>query len=317
MAARWDDSAIAEAAAALRGGRLVAFPTETVYGLGARADDPVAVAALYAAKGRPRFNPLIAHVADLAAARAAAVLPPEAERLAAAFWPGPLTLVAPARPGGPVCDLARAGLPTVGVRAPAHRLAQALLAAVDVPVVAPSANRSGAVSPTTAAHVLDAFGPEIAGVLDGGACPVGIESTIVGFGPDGPTLLRPGGLPRETLEAALGGRLRAATAAGRVAAPGMLASHYAPGARLRLDAAGQRPGEAWLGFGADPVAVAAPALNLSPAGDLAEAAAALYAHLRALDAALGGEGVIAVAPIPRRGLGEAIADRLRRAAAPR
>jgi L-threonylcarbamoyladenylate synthase len=315
MAERWDAADVGKAAAALRAGRLVAFPTETVYGLGARADDPAAVAALYAAKGRPRFNPLIAHVPDLEAARRLALLPPEAERLAAAFWPGPLTLVAPARPGGAVCELARAGLPTVAVRAPAHPLAQALIAAVGAPVVAPSANRSGAVSPTTAGHVLSAFGPEVAGVLDGGPCPVGIESTIVGFAGDEPALLRPGGLPRAALEAALG-RPLAAPGEG-VSAPGMLASHYAPGARLRLDAAAPEPGEAWLGFGPDPAGVAGPALNLSPSCDLTEAAAALYAHLRALDAALGGAGVIAVAPVPAHGLGEAIADRLRRAAAPR
>jgi L-threonylcarbamoyladenylate synthase len=315
MAERWDEADVGKAAAALRAGRLVAFPTETVYGLGARADDPAAVAALYAAKGRPRFNPLIAHVPDLDAARRLALLPPEAERLAAAFWPGPLTLVAPVRSGGAVCELARAGLPTVAVRAPAHPLAQALIAAVGAPVAAPSANRSGAVSPTTARHVLSAFGPEVAGVLDGGPCPVGIESTIVGFAGDEPALLRPGGLPRAALEAALGRPL--AAPGGGVSAPGMLASHYAPGARLRLDAAAPEPGEAWLGFGPDPSDVAGPALNLSPSGDLTEAAAALYAHLRALDAALGGAGVIAVAPIPAHGLGEAIADRLRRAAAPR
>jgi L-threonylcarbamoyladenylate synthase len=314
----WPPGRVAEAAACLAAGGLVAFPTETVYGLGALAGDPAAVARVFAAKGRPAFNPLIAHVADAEAALRLAALPPEGERLAAAFWPGPLTLVGPRRPGGDVCDLAAAGLATVAVRVPAHPLARALLAAAGRPVAAPSANPSGRLSPTTAAHALDGLAGRIDGVLDGGACPVGVESTILGWAQDGaPVLLRPGGLPVEALEAALGrpiGRPRGDA----VSAPGMLASHYAPGARLRLDAAAPRPGEAWLGFGADPPGPPGPAaLNLSPAGDATEAAANLFAHLRALDAALGGAGVIAVAPIPAHGLGAAIRDRLARAAAPR
>jgi L-threonylcarbamoyladenylate synthase len=311
----WTEADLPTAAAALRAGGLVAFPTETVYGLGARADDPRAVARLYAAKGRPRFNPLIVHVPDLAAARRLADLPPEALRLAEAFWPGPLTLVAPLRDRAAVCDLATAGLDTVGLRVPAHPLAQALLRAADVPLAAPSANPSGAVSPTTAPHVLEGLGDRIDGVLDGGPCPVGLESTIVGFGPDGPVLLRPGGLPAEAIEAALGRSL--GRPGGAVVAPGMLASHYAPGARLRLGARAPEPGEAWLGFGPDAVPPGPLALSLSRSGDLTEAAANLFAHLRRLDSAMGGRGTIAVAPVPDRGLGLAINDRLRRAAAPR
>lgn len=315
-AAHWRAADLPAAAAALRAGGLVAFPTETVYGLGALAGDGAAVARLYAAKGRPLFNPLIAHVADLAAAEAVAVLPPAARALAQAFWPGPLTLVAPRRDGSAVCDLATAGLETVGVRVPDHPLAQALLRAVGAPVVAPSANPSGAVSPTTAAHVLDGLGDRIDGVLDGGPCPVGLESTILGFHGDDPVLLRPGGLPAEAIEAALGRALPRA-AGGPVTAPGQLASHYAPGAAVRLSAAAPGPGEAWLGFGQDAVPPGPRALSLSPAGDLAEAAANLFAHLRALDRALAGRGTIAVAVLPDHGLGAAINDRLRRAAAPR
>jgi L-threonylcarbamoyladenylate synthase len=313
----WRPEEVADAAAVLRGGGLVAFPTETVYGLGARADDPDAVARIFAAKGRPRFNPLIAHVPGLAEAEAAVALPPEARRLAEAFWPGPLTLVAPRRAGGPICDLAAAGLATAAVRAPDHPLAQALLAAVGAPVAAPSANPSGAVSPTTAAHVLDGLGAAIDGVLDGGPCFVGVESTIVAITDGAPRLLRPGGLPAEAIEAALGRPLLAATAGDAPAAPGMLSSHYAPGATLRLDADSPATGEAWLGFGPDPEGVEGPARNLSPEGELRAAAAALYRDLRALDVELGGTGVIAVAPIPSTGLGAAITDRLRRAAAPR
>jgi L-threonylcarbamoyladenylate synthase len=316
-ATQWLPDEVARAAARLGTGGLVAFPTETVYGLGALAGDPAAVARVFAAKGRPAFNPLIAHVADVAAALRLAALPPDGERLAAAFWPGPLTLVAPRRPGGDVCDLAAAGLSTVAVRVPAHPLARALLEAVGRPVAAPSANPSGRLSPTTAAHVLEGLADRIDGVIDGGPCPVGVESTILGWEDGAPALLRPGGLPVEALEAALG-RVVLRPGGGTVSAPGMLASHYAPGARLRLDAAAPLPGEAWLGFGRDPSGMPpAPALNLSAAGDAVEAAANLFAHLRALDAALGGAGVIAVAPIPARGLGAAIRDRLARAAAPR
>ncbi|SEA18588.1 L-threonylcarbamoyladenylate synthase [Rubrimonas cliftonensis] len=321
MTLRWAAEAVDEAARAIREGGLAAFPTETVYGLGARADDPRAVAALFAAKGRPAFNPLIAHVADLDAARAIADLPPQAEALAERFWPGPLTLVAPRRMGGPgaVSDLAAAGLATVAVRVPAHPLAQRLLRAVGAPVAAPSANPSGRLSPTTAEHVLEGLGGRIVGVLDGGPCAVGVESSIVGFESGRATLLRPGGLAAEALEAALGAPLArlSGAAAGAPTAPGQLSSHYAPGAALRLGAAGPRAGEAWLGFGPGGPPPGPLARSLSPSGDLAEAAANLFADLRALDAALGGAGVIAVAPIPERGLGAAIADRLRRAAAPR
>ncbi len=314
-AAVWTADGVDAAAARLAAGGLVAFPTETVYGLGALAGDPAAVARVFAAKDRPAFNPLIAHVPDAEAAGRLVDLPPEGARLAAAFWPGPLTLVAPRRPGGDLCDLCAAGLGTAAVRVPAHPLARALLAAAGRPVAAPSANRSGLLSPTTAAHVLEGLGDAIDGVLDGGPCAVGVESTIIGWEDGAPVLLRPGGLPAEALEAALGRALRPSRGAG-VAAPGMLASHYAPRARLRPDAAAPAPGEAWLGFGPGPAA-AAPSLNLSPGGDLTEAAANLFAHLRALDAALGGAGAIAVAPIPDRGLGRAIRDRLARAAAPR
>ena len=304
-----DDAGLARAAAMLRDGGLVAFPTETVYGLGADATNGTAVAGIYAAKGRPAFNPLIVHVPDLAAAEALVVLPPAARDLAQAFWPGALTLVAPLRPGAPVAGLVLAGLPTLAVRVPDHPLARDLLRAVGRPVAAPSANPSGRVSPTTADHVLAGLDGRIDAVLDGGACPVGLESTIVGFTPD-PVLLREGGLPREAIEAALGGPLARDTTPGEVMAPGQLASHYAPRGRLRLDVTDPDPGEILLGFGPG-----AAALNLSPAGDLVEAAAHLFDCLHRLDA-MGAER-IAVAPIPDHGLGRAINDRLRRAAAPR
>jgi L-threonylcarbamoyladenylate synthase len=320
---RLADSArgISAAAGLLRAGELVAFPTETVYGLGADARQDRAVAAIFAAKGRPAFNPLIVHVADLAAAETLADFPAAARALARTFWPGPLTLVLPRRPEAGLSDLVAAGLPTVALRAPSHPLARRLLAALAGPVAAPSANPSGRVSATTAGHVLDGLGGRIAAVLDGGACPVGIESTIIGFEDGAPVLLRPGGLGVEAIEAALG-RPLAARAASGVSAPGQLASHYAPDTPLRLDAARPEPGEVWLGFGAPDAAVDAagcPGLNLSPAGDLAEAAANLFAHLRTIDALARAAGAarIAVAPVPRDGLGLAINDRLARAAAPR
>lgn len=305
-----DDAGIARAAALLRAGELVAFPTETVYGLGADARDDRAVARIFEAKGRPSFNPLIVHVADLAAARRIAAFPPEAEALASAFWPGPLTLVLALRQGAGISPLVTAGLDTVALRVPEHPLAQALLAAFGGPVAAPSANPSGQISPTRPGHVLEGLGGRIAAVLDGGACEVGVESTIVGL--DGAAqLLRPGGLPAEAIEACLGRPLALAGDAERPSAPGQLASHYAPEAPLRLDAAAPREGEVLLGFGPD---AAGAKLNLSPAGDLVEAAANLFHFLRALDA----EGKpIAVSPIPETGLGRAINDRLRRAAAPR
>ncbi|MCL4188713.1 MAG: threonylcarbamoyl-AMP synthase [Rhodobacteraceae bacterium] len=314
-----DRAGLAAAARLLAAGGLVAFPTETVYGLGADARNDRAVAAVFAAKGRPRFNPLIVHVADAAAAVALAVFPAAAGRLAAAFWPGPLTLVLPLRPGAGLSGLVTAGLPTVALRVPAHPVAQGLLAAFGGPVAAPSANPSGRISPTRAAHVLAGLGGRIAAVIDGGPCAVGLESTILAVEADRVTLLRPGGLPAEAIAAVLGHPPAAASPAAadagapaRPQAPGQLASHYAPAARLRLDAAAPRPGEAWIGFGPGP---AGP--NLSPAGELAEAAANLFQLLREADDAAGPDGCIAVAPVPDKGLGRAINDRLRRAAAPR
>jgi L-threonylcarbamoyladenylate synthase len=311
-----DKTSIEAAAACLRAGGLAAFPTETVYGLGADAGNGEAVARLYAAKGRPAFNPLIAHVADLAAAKRIAVFTAEAEKLARAFWPGPLTLVLPKRPDAGVADLALAGLDTIAVRVPDHPVAQALLKAFDGPVVAPSANRSGHVSPTDAAHVMADLRGRIDLVIDAGASAVGVESTIVScLGT--PTLLRPGGLAREQIEHALGHPLDAAAVPAddeAPLAPGMLASHYAPKASVRLDAQAPRDGEALLAFGPAPY-FSGTMFNLSPRGDLIEAAANLFSHLRALDAA--GAKTIAVMSVPRHGLGEAINDRLARAAAPK
>jgi L-threonylcarbamoyladenylate synthase len=310
-----DPDAIAAAAKTLAAGGLVAFPTETVYGLGADAANGEAVARLYAAKGRPAFNPLIAHVATLALAHKLGRFGADAEKLVRAFWPGPLTIVLPRQPGAPVSDLALAGLDSVAVRMPAHPVARALLAAFNGPVVAPSANRSGHVSPTDTAHVVADLHGRIDLVLDGGACPVGVESTIVSC-LDTPTLLRPGGLAREDIERVLGHPLASTVERADDAplAPGMLTSHYAPRARVRLNALTPEPGEALLAFGPAPTG-SGPVLNLSPRGDLVEAAANLFSHLRTLDAA--GAIRIAVMPIPHEGLGEAINDRLVRAAAPR
>ena len=306
-----DATAIAAAAACLRAGGLVAFPTETVYGLGAAAGNGEAVARLYAAKGRPRFNPLIAHVGSLEAARRLGRFDAAAEALAAAFWPGPLTLVLRKRPDARIADLALAGLDSVAVRVPAHPVARALLEAFKGPVVAPSANHSGHVSPTDAAHVLADLRGRIDMVIDAGPCPVGLESTIIAC-LDKPTLLRPGGLPREAIELKLGRKLANANADDEAPrAPGMLTSHYAPKARLRLDAEAAESGEALLGFGPAPNA----ALTRSPRGDLIEAAANLFSHLRALDAS--GAKRVAVMKVPNEGLGEAINDRLKRAAAPK
>jgi L-threonylcarbamoyladenylate synthase len=309
------DAALA-AARVLADGGLVAFPTETVYGLGANAASDAAVARLYAAKGRPRFNPLIAHVADLAAARRLAVFDADAEKLARAFWPGPLTLVLPKAEGCPVSQLATVGLDTIAVRLPDHPVAQAILAAFGKPVVAPSANQSGHVSPTSAAHVRADLDGRVDLIIDGGPTSVGVESTIVAC-LGAPTLLRPGGLPRADIERALGHTLAEESSPSDEAplAPGMLASHYAPKTPLRLNALDVRSGEALLAFGADAPKVTARTLNLSPSGDLVEAAANLFSHLRALDAA--GATTIAVMPIPAEDLGEAINDRLARAAAPR
>ena len=313
------DAALAAAARALAEGGLVAFPTETVYGLGADATNPAAIARLYAAKGRPAFNPLIAHVDDLAAARLIGRFDATALRLAETFWPGPLTLVLPRTPDCAVADLATAGLDTIAIRIPAHPVAREILRRFGRPVVAPSANLSGHVSPTTAAHVQGDLAGRIDLIIDGGAVAVGVESTIVGIF-EQTMLLRPGGLPRADIERVLGQTLRqpppdADGNGARPLAPGMLASHYAPRTRVRLDAMQLEPGEALLAFGSNVISgidAAATVMNLSLRGDLTEAAANLFGHLRALDAQ-GAHG-IAVMPIPDHGLGEAINDRLRRAA---
>lgn len=305
---------LTRAALLLRDGQLVAFPTETVYGLGGAARDDRAVARIFEAKGRPSFNPLIVHVPDLAAARELVEITALAERLASAFWPGPLTLVLPLKPGGGLSPLVSAGLPTAAVRVPAHPVAQALLRAFGGPVAAPSANPSGRISPTRADHVLAGLAGRIAAVVDGGPSAVGLESTIVGLDPE-PTLLRPGGVPVEAIEACLGRPLRLPIIdSARPNAPGQLDSHYAPAARVTLNAATGRAGAVWIGFGA---AAAAADLNLSPAGDLVEAAANLFHFLREADRLAGPGGDILISPVPDHGLGRAINDRLRRAAAPR
>ena len=308
---------IAAACVALAEGRLVGMPTETVYGLAADATDGKAVARIFEAKGRPRFNPLIVHVASLAEAEKFAILPPEARRVAEAFWPGPLTLVVARREASGLSDLVTAGLDTVAIRVPAHPVAQALLSAFGRPLAAPSANRSGHVSATTAAHVAADLGEAVAIILDAGSTGIGVESTIIGFDENGPLLLRPGGLAREAIERELGRELGKPHASGKVSAPGMLASHYAPAAELRLNAKEVREGEALLTFGSDlPQGTerAVTIRNLSSSGDLVEAAANLFTMLRDLDTAA---SKIAAMPIPEEGLGEAINDRLRRAAAPR
>ncbi|OIQ30163.1 MAG: threonylcarbamoyl-AMP synthase [Alphaproteobacteria bacterium MedPE-SWcel] len=303
---------IDRAAALLRDGQLVAFPTETVYGLGADARNGEAVASIYATKGRPSFNPLIAHVDSIEAARKLVHWSDQAETMAAAFWPGPLTLVLPLRDGHGISPLVTAGLDTLAVRVPAKACARDLLAATGGPVAAPSANPSGRISPTSAAHVAAGLGGRIAAIVDDGPCGVGVESTILGLsGPSRlpPVLLRPGGLASEDIEAVLGRALTHRNVADPLTAPGQLLSHYAPQAPLRLNATRFRSGELSLGFGPG-----AFDLNLSDAGDLLEAAANLFGHLHRLDA----KGKpIAVAPVPDHGLGAAINDRLRRAAAPR
>ncbi|HTW25713.1 MAG TPA: L-threonylcarbamoyladenylate synthase [Acetobacteraceae bacterium] len=314
-----DSAGIDRAAALLCAGALVAFGTETVYGIGADATDDRAVAALFAAKGRPRFNPLICHYADAEAAWRDVVPDERARRVAATFWPGPLTLVLPRRAASGVSLLAGAGLDTLAVRVPAHPAARALLRVVARPVAAPSANRSGGVSPTSAAHVLAELGGRIAAVLDCGPCRVGVESTVLDLSAAPPVLLRPGGITAEAL-AALLGPLATAPAGDCVAprGPGLLASHYAPSLPVRLEAATVAEDEALLAFG-PALPGAGTVFNLSEAEDLAEAAARLFAGLRTLDA----EGVwrglrrIAAMPVPAHGLGAAINDRLRRAAAPR
>jgi len=304
-----DDPGLARAAAILSDGGLVAFPTETVYGLGADARNDHAVARIFDAKDRPRFNPLIVHVASIEIARRYVDWPVEADILARAFWPGPLTLVLPLKPGGGLSPLVTADLPTLAIRVPAHPVAQRLLTCFGGPVAAPSANPSGRISPTTAAHVQAGLSGRIEAIVDGGACDVGVESTIIGLS-DGPTLLRPGGLPMEAVEAALHRPVTRHSQDDPLTAPGQMLSHYAPGASVRLNATDKRPGEMLLGFG--PVECD---LNLSASGDLTEAAANLFRHLHALDER--GAGTIAVSAIPETGLGRAINDRLRRAAAPR
>jgi L-threonylcarbamoyladenylate synthase len=297
-----------EAVRALAAGELVILPTETVYGLAADAANPAAVARLYEAKGRPRFNPLIAHVTGLSMAQGFAKLDERAAELTTAFWPGPLTLVAPITGPAAVCDLARAGLETVAVRAPAHRVAQAVIGGLGRPIVAPSANRSGRPSPTTFADAVAETGPAAAVALDGGDCAVGIESTVISLLDGLPRLLRPGAVTRGEIERLIGPLADAEADAAR--SPGRLARHYAPNAPLRLGAAAPESGEAFLAFGPAPAGPSV--INLSPTGDLREAARRLFSALRAADALA--PAAIAVAPIPDEGLGEAINDRLRRAA---
>ena len=307
---------IAEAGRLLRAGRLVAFPTETVYGLGADATNADAVARIFEAKGRPRFNPLISHVPDVAAARWLALFTPLAERLAHAFWPGPLTLVLAKSPGCPVADLATAGLDTIALRVPGNDIARAVLSAAGAPIAAPSANRSGRISPTTAAHVAEELGDACALILDGGPAGVGLESTVIDATGDRLVLLRPGGVTREDLVRVTGLDVVTRVADGdTLSSPGQLASHYAPRARVRMNALNVKPGDALLGFGPDMPPSSGEHQNLSPRGDLREAAIHLFAALRMLDAS--GAATIAVMPIPDTGLGEAINDRLRRAAAAR
>ena len=298
---------IAQAAKILADGGLVAFPTETVYGLGADATNGEAVAGIFAAKGRPRFNPLIVHVTDIEQAQQHGEFNPAARQLAQTFWPGALTLVLPRRAQTRLSHLVSAGLDTVALRVPSHPVAQQLLLRSGRPIAAPSANVSGKVSATTAAHVAESLGGKIDFILDGGAAALGLESTVIGFENDLPVLLRPGAIARDEIEALVG---PLAAADGTIRSPGQLESHYAPRAGLRLNADAVRPGETLLGFGA----VTGASRNLSPRGDLKEAAANLFAMLRELD---NSAAFIAVSPIPMSGLGEAINDRLQRAAAPR
>lgn len=315
--------AIARAAAHLKGGGVVAFPTETVYGLGADATSDAAVAAIYAAKDRPRFNPLIIHTAASTAAERLARFDNRAEHLADAFWPGPMTLVLPRRSDAPISLLAMAGLDTVAVRVPAHPIARTLLQAVARPIAAPSANRSGEVSPTTAGHVRESLGDRVDMILAGGRSTVGLESTVIDLTGEAAAVLRPGAVTAEMIETVIGGAVLRPSAEAETptdgrhlapSSPGQLASHYAPTAMVRLAAKSAQPGEALLTFGPD-MRAGPMVLNLSETGDLTEAAANLFAHLRTLDALA--PRAIAVVPIPEQGLGVAINDRLRRAAAPR
>lgn len=309
-----NESGLRKAADLLSDGGLVAFPSETVYGLGADARRDTSVAQIFEAKGRPRFNPLIIHLPDLTRAKTYAQFNADAQALAQAFWPGPLTLVVPLRADAGLSPLVTAGLDTVAIRVPEHPVTQGLLRAFDGPLAGPSANPSGRISPTRAAHVLDGLSGKIAAVVDGGACAVGVESTIVGFDETGPVLLRPGGLPTEAIADCLGKPIGAWSKENGISAPGQLTSHYAPRVAVRLNVTTPQQDALWLGFGPDcPGAT----LNLSPSGDLIEAAANLFHHLRALDEQAKGDQIIEVAPVPHNGLGLAINDRLNRAAAPR
>ncbi len=310
--------AIARAARLLARGRLVALPTETVYGLAGDATRRSAVARIYAAKGRPAFNPLIVHVASTAAVQRFATLDARARVLARRFWPGPMTLVLKRKPGAAIPRAVAAGRDTLAIRVPSHPVAQRLLRRVACPIAAPSANRSGRVSPTAARHVAASLGKYVGLILDGGSTPVGLESTVIDLSTPQARILRPGAVTREAIEAAIGPTAAATEATGTAAraAPGQLESHYAPRLPLRLDAKTPRADEAYVAFGTPPPGVGAERLvNLSPRGDLAEAAAALFAALHALDRRE--FSAIAVAPIPEAGIGVAINDRLRRAAAPR
>ena len=311
-----DAASITRAAQLIKDGDLVAFPTETVYGLGADATNERAVAAIFEAKGRPQFNPLISHVLGAAEARQFVEWSEMAEKLAARFWPGPLTFVLPRAKGSTIALLCTAGLDTVAIRAPAHPVAQALIRATGRPIAAPSANRSGAVSPTQAVHVAESLGDRVPLILDGGPCLVGVESTVLDVSGNRPTLLRPGGATREAIEAVIGPiAVSHALPSGDAprSSPGQLASHYAPDRPVRLGATSVAADEGLLAFGPSPLAGAMLTYNLSPTGNLAEAAANLFAQMRALDRP--GIGRIAVMPIPETGLGLAINDRLRRAAA--
>ena len=308
-----DAEAIAKAAQHLKDGDLVAFPTETVYGLGADAGNERAVAQIFQAKQRPAFNPLIVHVAGHEQARRYGRFDPTAERLADAFWPGALTLVLPRQADGGISDLISAGLDTVALRVPDHPVGQALLQAAALPIAAPSANRSGRISPTEPAHVAAEFADQVAMILDGGPCGIGLESTVVGFASERPLLLRPGGITAEALAEVVGPLATADPTTRQPSSPGQLASHYAPGHPLRINAREVTAGEALLAFGPEPLTGAAHTLNLSPSGDLVEAAANLFRMLRQLDRdSVAG---IAVMTVPEKGLGRAINDRLRRAAA--
>lgn len=312
---RASQSSLDEAARLIRAGELVAFPTETVYGLGADATNDRAIAKIFAAKERPRFNPLITHVSDVESASQLGRFSPLAQELARRFWPGGLTLVLPRLETSNVSLLVCAGLDTIALRVPAHPVAQGLIAGAGVPISAPSANRSGEVSPTTAAHVAESLGTRVDLILDGGPCQLGLESTVIGFEDGQALLLRPGAIGRADIEAVIGPLNNAVGDEGKPLSPGRLLRHYAPHKPLRLDAASAQKDEALLAFGRPPSGDFMHCLNLSPGGDLIEAAANLFAHMRALDRMP--VAAIAVMPIPDQGIGEAINDRLRRAAGAR